>query len=169
MLLNFPPPESKSGWLLLDLATKLGNRIPNAKPPPRHPDSMEAAKEIVLEKHPNAQLRSLGSEYNCAGMVFGARRTVIEAEDVAMILHEDGYHPLQNLEELMIGDVVVYKIDQHTIAHVGIIASIETTVSPPSRNICVLSQWGRHGEYLHDIDDVDPRYGNLKEFWTDRL
>ena len=168
MLLQFPPPDSHSAWLLLDLATKLGTRIPNASLGQQPPATMAVRRDMVLEKHPQAQVRSLSSQYNCVGMVFGARRTVIEPDHVPLILNEDGYQEVKDENDLMVGDVVVYKTDNGDVGHVGIIVRIKVAVNPPHRQITVLSQWGLHGEFFHDIDDVEPEYGNRKEFWTDR-
>ena len=85
MLLQFPPPDRNNAWLLLGLDTKLGTRIPNASLGQQPPETMAVRRDMVLEKHPNAQVRSLSSQYNCVGMVFGARRTVIEPEYVPWI------------------------------------------------------------------------------------
>ena len=114
-------------------------------------------------------VRSLCAEYNCVGMVFAARRTVIQPEYVQMILEEDGYCRLSDVSDLMVGDVVVYKTNGNEVGHVGIVAHIKSEVYPPTRDVIVLSQWGLHGEYFHDMDDIDPEYGNRKEFWTDRV
>ena len=169
MLLQFPPPDRNNAWLLLGLDTKLGTRIPNASLGQQPPETMAVRRDMVLEKHPNAQVRSLSSQYNCVGMVFGARRTVIEPEYVPWILFEDGYHQVPDENDLIVGDVVVYKTDNGEVGHVGIIVCIKTAVNPPRRNITVLSQWGLHGEFFHEIDDVKLEYGNQKEFWTDRI
>ena len=161
-------PEFETGRLLLKLSTKLGNRIPNEKPAPQPAETMAYRRDLILAGHPDVVVRSLSSEYNCVGMVFGSRRTAIEPELVPRILHEDGYERVPDESDLVTGDVIVYKTDNNQVGHVGVIAHIRTTIYPPSRKITVLSQWGFHGEYLHDINDVDPEYGTRKEFWTDR-
>ena len=168
MLLPSSPNEFERGRLLLELSTKRGKRIPNEKLPPQPVETMAARRDWVLGKHPKAKVRSLSGEYDGVGMVFGARRTAIDAQYVPMILEEDGYHRVPHPNELMVGDLVVYKTDGGHVEHVGIIVCIKTTIYPPSRDITVLSQWGHLGEYFHDIDDVDPGYGNHREFWTDR-
>ena len=160
-------PEFETGRLLLALDTKLGKRIPNEKPAPQPEDTMAFRRDIVLEKHPNVKVRSLSAEYNCVGMVFAARRTAIDPKHVVQILQEDGYKQVHHESDLTVGDVVVYK-NGNEIGHVGIIAWISTAIEPPTRDITVLSQWGLHGEYFHDIDDIDADYGDQKEFWTDR-
>ena len=168
MLLTDPLPDPDSGLLILELSTKRGNRIANVQRRTRHPKSMEAAEKIVLENHPSARTRSLRSEYNCVGMVFGSRRTDISTDLVPMILRDDGYRRISDASSLEIGDVVIYRADDNDISHVGIIVGIREKLIPPHREITVLSQWGGDGEYVHQIDDVNPRLGQPREFWTDR-
>ena len=167
MLIGATPPDPNRGLLILDLATKRGNRIPNVQRRTRPPTSMTAAKDIVLGNHPTAEIRSLRSEYNCVGMVFAARRTWIEPEHVEMILREDEFRRVDE-SELKIGDVVIYRTDDREISHVGLIADITVMVARGHREITVLSQWGADGEYFHHIDDVNPHLGKPAEFWTDR-
>lgn len=168
MLLGIDPSDIEGGALILALETKNGKRIPNAKRDQKAPARMAAAKKYVLDNHKSAQLRSLSSEYNCVGMVFAARRTVIEDDEVEMILLEDGYRQINNESELQIGDVVVYRNDHGTISHVGTIACVSSNVREAQWEITVLSQWGADGEYFHLIDDVNPLLGRPREFWTDR-
>ena len=158
MLLGIDPSDIEGGALILALETKNGKRIPNAKRDQKTPERMAAAKKYVLDNHESAQLRSLSSEYNCVGMVFAARRTVIDDDHVEMILREDGYRQINNKSELQIGDVVVYRNDG-MISHVGTIARVSPNVREAQWEITVLSQWGADGEYFHLIDDVNPRFG----------
>ena len=80
---------------------------------------------------------------------------------------EDGFRQVEE-SELQIGDVVLYRTDDHQISHVGLIANIAVMVERGHREITVLSQWGADGEYFHHIDDVNPNLGEPSEFWTDR-
>ena len=168
MLLGIDPSGAEGGVVFLALETKSGKRIPNAKRDQKVPERMAAAKQLVLDNHKSAELRSLSSEYNCVGMVFAARRTVIEDDQVEMILREDGYRKFNDQSELTIGDVVVYRNDRGTISHVGMVARVFANVRSAEWEITVLSQWGADGEYFHRIDDVNPRLGRPTEFWTDR-
>ena len=153
----------------LELSTRLGNRIPNEQRLPRLPASMEAANNIVRNAHPDIQVRSLSSVYNCMGMVFASRRTWVETDHLQMILEEDGYHQVPDERDLQPGDVVVYKDDDGQVSHVGIVArrGLELPGQPPQ--LFVLSQWGQDGEYFHQADDVNPRLGKPAEYWTDRI
>ena len=153
--------------MILDLTTKRGNRIPNMQRRTRPPISMATARDIVLNSHPSAEMRSLRSEYNCVGMVFASRRTDIDPEYVEMILRDDGFRRVEE-GDLQIGDVVIYRTEDQQISHVGLIAKITLTLARGHREITVLSQWGADGEYFHGIDDVNPNLGRPTEFWTDR-
>ena len=159
--------EFERARLFLPLSTKLGRRIPNDKPGPQPDETMIFRRDYVLGKHPDLKVRSLSAEYNCVGMVFGARRTMIEPEHVEMILEDDGYEHLNSSNELTVGDIVVYK-NGNDVGHVGIVVCVTTSDDPLTPDITVLSQWGQHGEFFHHIDDVLSDYGDRKEFWTDR-
>ncbi len=153
----------------LPLATRKGNPIPNEQVMARVPESMNAAKDIVLQAHPDAHARSLSSVYNCMGMVFASRRTWVDPEHLPMILAEDDYQPVPNEGELQPGDVVVYQDGDGQVSHVGIVDQVKTNVAEGTWEVFVLSQWGRDGEYFHRADDVNPRLGKPAEYWTDRV
>jgi len=108
---------------------------------------MYAAKQLHAKG--SRQLRSLRSTYNCVGMVFANRRTFIEPEEIPMILQDDEYIEVRP-DDLMPGDVVLYK-DPKTedIKHVGLVLAAEMMFE--TKKIRVLSQFGRDGEYIHDL------------------
>jgi hypothetical protein len=153
----------------LPLATRTGDQIPNEQRMARAPASMNAAKDIVLQAHPEARARSLGSVYNCMGMVFGSRRTWIEPEHLTMILIDDDYRQVIDESSIQPGDVVVYRDDDGQVSHVGIVAVVKTNVSEAEWEVLVLSQWGQDGEYFHLAKDVNPLLGKPAEYWTDRI
>lgn len=111
----------------------------------------------------------MSSVYNCMGMVFAARRTWIDPEEIRLILEDDDYRRVSDASELMPGDVVVYRTDDGSVSHVGVISEVQIDIREASRRIVVLSQWGREGEYFHGVDDVNPRLGKPTEYWTDRV
>ena len=84
-----------------------------------------------------------------------------------MILSDDGFSKISE-SECEVGDLVVYRGDDKEVSHVGIIARIETKLATAERDIFGLSQWGKDGEYIHAIHDVNPLLGTPTEFWTDR-
>jgi hypothetical protein len=152
----------------LGLATKKGRRISNCVGAGRTCESMRAAVRLWTERFPGVVPRSASAGYNCAGMVFGARRTCIDADLVRWILHEDGYRMLPTADAAGQGDLVVYTQAAGTVTHVGVIVEVRASSLASSVQIRVLSQWGRDGEYLHLLDDVPACYGRGREFWTDR-
>src|SRR5438105_14456445 len=89
------------------LATSRNRPIPNTRMPERSPQSMYAAKQLHAKG--SRQLRSLRSTYNCVGMVFANRRTFIEPEEIPAILQDDDYIEVARTDDLMPGDVVLYK------------------------------------------------------------
>ena len=133
------------------------------------PATMNARKEQMLNGHPNRRVRSLSSTYNCIGMVFASRRTWIEPEHLMMILLEDGYRQITGDAELQTGDVVVYRDAAGEVSHIALVAEVRIDFSAAYREIFVLSQWGQYGEYFHHIDDVSPRLGIPREYWTERV
>ena len=152
----------------LPLATKRGNQIPNERRIQKHPLRMTAAQQIMTGAHPNIRPRSLSSEYNCVGMVFAARRTWVDPDQVEFVLDEDGYQKVDQPHDLMKGDIVVYRDDEGQVCHVGVVASVVFGATSNRWTITVLSQWGADGEYLHEVADVHPNLGTPSEFWTDR-
>ena len=152
----------------ISLATRKGTAIPNEQPPQRHPSSMRAAEAWALGVGDSIQTRSLRSTYNCVGMVFANRRTWVEPEHLQVILEEDNYRKLADINELQRGDVVVYHDEDGDISHVGIVIAIGLWQSDETRDVFVLSQWGRDGEYFHLVNDVPYYLGQADEYWTDR-
>lgn len=153
----------------LSLVTRIGNRIRNIKRSEASPDRMRAAVEVALSACPEAKLRSATQVYNCMGLVFASRRTWIDMDEIATILNDDGYAPLEGLRQAKVGDVVVYgDPSKGETSHVGIIVLKEANVSSGSWNVEVMSQWGADGEYIHPLDHVPPLLGIPIQFWTDR-
>lgn len=152
----------------LALQTKKGQQIPNQRCPQRHPDSMRAARDMVEGNHTTAKSRSLVSSYNCLGMVFATRRTWIEPDHLQMILDDDDYQLVSSESDVQPGDVVVYRNASGEVTHVGIVARKETEPRDATYKITVLSQWGKDGEYFHDINDINVLLGTPSEYWTDR-
>ena len=102
------------------------------------------------------------------GMVFANRRTCVDIDHVGVILEDDGYRQITDSNELQIGALVVYKDDSGNPSHVGIVYYLGPYHPDETRDIFVMSQWGRDGEYFHRIDDVNRNLGRPAEYWTDR-
>lgn len=101
------------------------------------------------------------------GMVFANRRTWVDIEHLETFLIDDGYRQIHD-SELQVGDLVIYRDELDEPTHVGIVHRITPYRLDQTRDVYVLSQWGRDGEYFHRIDDVNHNLGEPAEFWTDR-
>jgi len=150
----------------IPLATKQGNWIRNVRKPEHLPGRLRSAAKALCGAFPNIRLRSLSATYNCVGMVFAARRTWVEPEEIDLIRRDDEYI---RVERPVVGDLVVYRRSADGgICHIGQVVEIERDVQTAHHRATVLSQWGQDGEYLHDIADVPELYGSQREFWTER-
>lgn len=103
------------------------------------------------------------------GLIFASRRTWIDPEVLNDILVDDEYIKLADIQEIQIGDIVVYK-DRHdnSISHIGVVLQKEPVISKASWNILIMSQWGADGEYMHPMEEVPCCLGVPVEYWTDR-
>jgi len=166
-LLGTPPKE-------IALATRLGSTIANERG--------GTVCDYAREKHARI-LRDVGrlwiariadcvSGYNCAGHVWGARRTVIGDEpEWRKILDEDGYQMLRDREMPKLGDLAIYRLPNDLIVHVGEVVRVESNLG--LWNTFILSKWDdTSGEFLHQSRDV-PFRRQLPDFrleyWTERL
>ena len=158
----------ESDRLSLKLSTCTRKHINNERPIEIAPASLRASIEIDKSTNPQARLTSTPTvTYNCMGLVFASRRTCIDISELDFILHEDGYRRLGGLHEAHPGDVVGYRKDGQ-VEHVGLINSTEVNYQGLPIQATVISKWGRHAEYLHNIKDVPPQYGSPELFWTHR-
>lgn len=84
-------------------------------------------------------------KYNCHGLTFASRRTWIsKASEIAKLLQDDGYQPVE-LDHILPGDIVVY-FQNGDAEHSGII--IQSGFVP-----IVLSKWGPAHEVIHRVND----------------
>lgn len=151
----------------IPLATRTGRYIPNARRQQLAPSIMRAAVEAHIKHHSSLQVRSVTSFYNCVGMVFASRRTVVDEEYLAVFLKEDGYQRVRETE-VVPGDIVIYKNTRGEMIHVGVVVEHTPDVEAASWRTRILSQWGADGEYFHDHTDVPPLLGVPVEFWSER-
>lgn len=121
--------------------------------------------------------------YNCFGMLFASRRTFITDEgegDVECILKEDGYRQLSDQNEVVTGDIVLYREKTtRSIYHVCVVthvASLQLLHGDRSSNtrggiIYALSKWsGECGEDEHHVEHHCWKECDVEmEYWTDRL
>jgi hypothetical protein len=147
----------------LELQTRKGWNIPNSPFLQRSPAEMKEAFRIQKGAHPSLNVRSMRSHYDCVGLVFGSRRTVIDIDHVRRILEDDEYATIPRWKAAR-GDLALYE-DSSGPAHIGIIWGIDTILN----ELMVLSQWGQDGEFFHSIDDVREDWRYSISIWTDRL
>lgn len=152
----------------IPLATRDGWQIPNE----RHDAAPAHLAKIRVEQHmrghPSLQLRSRSTSYNCVGMVFASRRTCVEPECVPEILRRDGYRRI-TIALARRGDIVLYRTPDGEVQHVGLLLERTPDLSTGATQVGVLSQWGFGGEFIHDLRDVPPLFGDPTEAWTDRI
>lgn len=132
-------------------------------------DALRAAREIVRGISPSAMCRSLTGLYNCVGLVFASRRTMVDVKHLPIILEDDGYSMIPESDALL-GDIVLYRRNG-LISHVGIVFEFRDVSIRGDRSrieVWVLSQWGENGEYLHKLREVPTIYGDGLEFWSER-
>ncbi|HXK11465.1 MAG TPA: hypothetical protein VMT70_17605 [Vicinamibacteria bacterium] len=159
-------------WLAREVPvyTVAGTRIPNERPPQKPPVAMREAHRLMREQHPQAELRSNGSTYNCAGLVLAFRRTWVEdLTNVPRYLAEDGYRRLRPDEPSCRGDVVLYKSDAGNVVHLGIVLEVPSDPLGAAAGPLVMSKWGFNGEYIHRVRDKPAILGANFEFWTERV
>src|SRR5882724_10416355 len=124
-------------------------------------EGLQAALRFAKAISPTAKCRSLTAMYNCLGLVFASRRTMVDCKHLDVILRDDGFSPIPKVQA-MEGDVVVYRRNGIS-QHVGIIyelRDISLQHNGSQIEFWVLSQWGEDGEYLHKMGEVPTIYGN---------
>jgi len=148
------PLHARSGW-----------QIPTARPALEDIRVLQIRSQELHRWRPNAQLRAVSSfPYNCVGLIFASRRAWIEIDHIYDILREDGYKQVR-LEDIMIGDVVLYKNYRGEPVHVALVVTVDRVFG---LNVKVLSKWGVDGEFIHFIEDVPPFLGTPSEVYTER-
>jgi hypothetical protein len=128
-------------------------------------DLIRIRSRELAEWRPNVKIRSVSDyPYNCVGMIFASRRAWIEIDHIYDLIREDSYRRV-HLDQLMEGDIVLYKDHKNEPSHVALVIQIERTLS---LNIRVISKWGKDGEFVHLINDVPALLGKPVEYYTDR-
>ena len=152
----------------IPLVTRKGSQVPNAKRIQYDPSHFISAVEMFQKKHPSLEVRSLCSEYNCIGLVFASRRTVIDEKHLPMLLSEDRYRKIPR-EDVIPGDLVVYRNEESLMIHVGIVLEKQPDIKAGKMHLRILSQWGADGEFIHFEDDIHEYLGTPSDYWTERV
>lgn len=156
------------------LQTRRGADINNSQSLP--PDEPSIRKDHHLaSQHPYWELRRQAYGLcNCAGVVWGNRRTAIyEQTEWELILKDDGYRRFSHTQRdpLSPGDLVLYRMqNSDKFLHVGMIIKLVEGLSEPSPFL--ISKWNDCSrEVVHQLHDVPQQYrsfGYQVEYWTDR-
>ncbi len=83
VILNDAGEPIVNGELLLQ--TRQRNQIPNDMGRPRPKEAMESGRDLFKSLYVIHSVRSLSSIYNCLGLPFASRRTVIQTQHLEMI------------------------------------------------------------------------------------
>lgn len=103
--------------------------------------------------------------YNCHGLTFASRRTGIDRSDmVHKILSEDGYKKIDNIDDVLPGDIVIYYGENGDIEHSGIVVTKPVGII---KRPWIVSKWGDYKEAIHYIDDC-PYDGRNVEYYRVR-
>ena len=157
----------------IPLATRRGNSISNVQGGKVAHGRIQAFRDMCQKCRWEIRCDPEGV-YNCAGLVWAARRTGIsQTLDWMQVLKDDGYRRLSNVDKLLPDDLVLYRdVDDNTYLHVARVVRLEPGVSSISPPIpIVLSKWGHDlGECFHQAYEhgMNAEYKIEIEFWTDR-
>jgi hypothetical protein len=132
----------------LNLHTRCENQIENeiARRQPI-PGDWDQSNDLRAD-YPRARHRPMGPcpAYNCHGMTFASRRTVIsKPTEVAKILHDDEYVTVTPLD-IQVGDIVIYHTIQGDVEHSGLVVADQPVIK-------ILSKWGLMHEVIHEVSD----------------
>jgi hypothetical protein len=150
------------------LDTRRRRHIPNEQRLEQAPHRMAAAVELQTGLFREIEPLSATAVYNCAGLVFGCRRTWIDIEDITLPLADDGFEPANDPLEWKVGDVGIYRDEEGRLAHVGLVHEIRRNIEDAEFVVMVVSAWGQDGEYLHRADHIPVLLGRLSEVRTQR-
>lgn len=144
----------------LNLHTCCENQIKNEidREPPRAGDILASADYQKL--FPKALHRPGGPSrrYNCHGLSFASRRTVIwEASEIAKVLADDGYVEVKDFRRVLPGDIAAYTSQLGDIEHSGIVVSVDALFVPS-----ILSKWGMCHEVIHKLAECPYDSSNVK-------
>jgi hypothetical protein len=110
--------------------------------------------------------------YNCAGLVWAARRTALYEPPLDIIRNDDEYRVLPRESTPDVGDLAVYFSAESEFLHVGQVVDVMQITPGVGRLARVLSKWDdTTGEYFHSQADVpfDRHFAGWRiEFCTER-
>lgn len=156
----------------IKLQTRRGNDIANEIAPAPEIRHMRSFQDL-LRKFKSWEIRceSVGI-YNCAGHVWGSRRTSIYDDSAyRLIISDDDYQKISVID-VRPGDIVLYFDEEHReIYHVGMVVQLRDLIVGGNTKVpWVLSKLGDSmGEVIHSAYDIHlPNYSPEPEFWSER-
>ena len=91
------------------------------------------------------------SVYNCHGLTFASRRTIVCDLEIQKILNDDDYTEVNDWRNVLAGDIVIYYANGTGDAeHSGIVIEAHSNMQLCTE-IKVLSKWGLTGEMIHSL------------------
>jgi len=112
-------------------------------------DAEDGILTEVRYQHQVIRLAEPSASSNCHGWVFTGGQFGIRNPDVPLILRDNGYAHVPDIQE---GDLAIYTADLE-ITHSGIVRVVD-----PGGRVLVESKWGPFGVFLH-APDVQPFSG----------
>lgn len=145
------------------LQTAAGNDI-------EHTQDLEVGDDELLKLPafhkrfgPLIERASPTGSYNCHGMTFALRRAWVfgEGRTIEMILADDKYTEILDIEDVLAGDVILYFGEREEgVIHSGLVVEVTKTV-PKSALVC--SKWAHSAEFLHWANNTP--YGNIVKYF----
>jgi hypothetical protein len=146
----------------ITLQTSQGTEVPNSQL--REYSTYDLNYSSQIEKnHPAATFRTPPIPiYNCHGLTFASKRTCIfNIQSIQTILDEDGYVEIENVDDVLPGDVILYYSADGDIEHSGIV------VTKPDKHLkipMVVSKWGKYKEVFHSANDSPYIWTHIKYY-----
>lgn len=147
----------------IELQTRCGNDIDNRQEYDFSPSQLNRLPDYSRD-YRGAKFRTQPNPiYNCHGMTFACARTMVFPESVQMILDDDGYAEVKNIDDVLPGDIVLYYEDNGEISHSGIVVSRPS--EEPLKIPWVVSKWGMLNEVYHLVYDCPYHPSGGVRYW----
>ena len=151
-----------SGDWVLDLESRKPRRIANIHCPKKPSDGDRIQVGEFIAEYRRVIHRPTGPTpaYNCHGLTFACRRTqIVDPNEVELILVEDGYRKLELNEQIIGGDVAIWR-QGCEIVHSGIVCYLSSEGVP-----WILSKWSRYHEAIHNPFDCPYKDGTVVSYY----
>lgn len=138
-----------------ELVTDQGRVIPLFRSLVQGPVEIESFHSNSVAWRTVKRVATADRKANCHGWVFAAGEYLVEAEHVDWILQDNGYCAVK---EPKAGDLIIYRYDDGTPMHSGIVRLVKNDGTP-----VIESKWGLGGRYLHPPEN--PLYHGRIEYY----